>query len=81
MRVQPHAARNEVLGFADGVLRVGVAALPVKGKANQELTAFLSRALGVSKSSLTVVKGHTVRNKVIAIDGLSQTEIINRLSA
>jgi len=37
--------------------------------------------LDVSKGSLTIVKGHTSRNKVIAIAGLSQAEIINRLSA
>ena len=80
IRVTPSAARNEVTGFADGVLQVRVAAPPVKGKANQELTAFLSRALGVSKSSLTIVKGQTSRNKVIAVDGLSREDIIRRLS-
>jgi uncharacterized protein (TIGR00251 family) len=63
-----------------GVLQVRVAAPPVKGKANKELTAFLSRALGVSKSSLAIVKGHTSRNKVITVAGLSQQDIINRLS-
>ena len=81
LRVYPGARQNELAGFADGVLQVRVAAPPVKGKANRELTAFLSQALGVSKSSLTIVKGHTSRNKVIAIAGLSQAEIINRLSA
>ena len=81
LRVSPNAGRSEVIGFTDGVLQVRVAAPPVKGKANRELTACLSRALGVSQSSLTIVKGHTSRNKVIAVDGLSQEEIIRRLSA
>ena len=71
LRVHPNASRNEVTGFTDGVLQVRVAAPPVKGKANKELTDFLSKALGVSKCSITIVKGHTSRNKVIAIDGLS----------
>jgi uncharacterized protein (TIGR00251 family) len=79
LRVYPNADRNEVKGFTDGVLQVRVAAPPVKGKANRELTAFLSQILGISRSSLTIVKGHTSHNKVIAIDGLSQAEIINRL--
>ena len=80
LRVHPGAARNEVAGFTDGVLRVKVSAPPVKGKANRELIAFLSQMLGVAQGSLTIIKGHTSRNKVIAIDGLSQEEVMERLS-
>ena len=81
LRIQPNASRNEIISFTDNVLLVKVAAPPVKGKANRELVAFLSQALGLSKSSLSIVKGHTSRTKVIAIDGLSQEEITNRLKA
>ena len=81
LRVYPGAARSEVVGFSDGVLQVRVAAPPVKGQANKELIAFLSKALAVGKGALTIVKGHTSRNKVIAIDGLSQEDIIKRLSS
>ncbi len=79
MRVQPDASRNEVVGFTGGVLRVRIAAPPVRGKANKELIAFLSQMLGVSKGALTIIQGHTSKNKVIAIDGLSQEEIMERL--
>ncbi len=79
LRVHPNAARNEVAGFGEGALQIKVAAPPVKGRANQELISFLSKALGVGKGSLTIVKGHTSRNKVIDIAGLSQEEIIRRL--
>ncbi len=80
LRVHPNAARSEVIGFTGGVLEVKIAAPPVEGKANRELTVFLSRALGVSKSSLVIVKGHTSRSKVISITGLSQDDMISRLS-
>ena len=79
VRVQPNADKNEFMDFTGDVLRVKVAAPPVKGKANKELLAFLSQVLGVGKGSLTIVKGHTSRSKVIAIDGLSQEDIIKRL--
>ncbi len=79
LRVYPNAVRSEVVGFADGVLRVRVSASPVKGKANKELIAFLSRCLGVGRERLSVVKGHTSRNKVIAIKGLTQEETLKRL--
>ncbi len=77
--VYPNAARNEVLGFTGGVLRVKVAAPPVKGKANRELIAFLGQLLDVGRGGVSIIKGHTSRNKLIAIDGLSQEEVIRRL--
>ena len=80
LRVYPSAVRNEVIGFTDGVLQVRVAAPPVKGQANKELIAFLSKTLAVGKGALAIVKGHTSRSKVIAIDGLTQEDIIKRLS-
>lgn len=65
--------------MADGVWRVKVAAPPVEGKANRELIAFLAQKLGLGKGNLTIIKGHASRNKVIAIDGLSQEEVTRRL--
>lgn len=80
VRVQPSAHKNEIVDFADGVLRVRVAAPPVRDKANKELIAFLSRALGVDKSNVNILKGRTSHNKIIAIEGLSREEVITRLS-
>ena len=81
LKVQPNATRNELVDFTNSVLKVKVAAPPVKGKANAELIVFLSEILGISKSSLSIVIGHTSRNKTIAIAGLSQDEIIKRLTS
>jgi uncharacterized protein (TIGR00251 family) len=80
VRVQPNAARNEVVGFADGVWRVRVAAPPVQGKANRELVDFLSHVLRVSKNRVTILRGQATRNKVIAVAGLTREEIARRLS-
>jgi len=81
VRVTPRASHNEVGGFTDGVLYVKVAALPDRGKANKELIDYLSTILDIKKSSLHLLKGHTSRNKVIAVDGLSLESIIQRISA
>jgi len=79
--VHPNAARNEVSGFSEGVLRVKIAAPPTRGRANKELTAFLSQLLSVGKSSIKIIRGHTSRNKLITISGLSQEEVRQRLSS
>ena len=79
VRVHPNASRSAVVGYTDDILQIKIAAPPVRGKANQELVALLSRMLGISKSAISIEKGHTSRNKVLAISGLSQEEIIERL--
>ena len=81
VQVQPNARRNEALGFEDGVLRVKIAAAPVKGRANKQLIEFLSELLGVSKGSVAIEKGTTSRSKVIGVSGLSQDEATRRLAA
>ena len=78
VRVQPNAGRNEVIGFKDDVLRMRIAAPPVKGKANQELITFLSDILGIRKNNLAIEKGATGKKKVISVTGLTQNQIIER---
>jgi len=79
MQIYPSAARNEVVGFTDDVLRVKIAAPPVKGKANKELLDFLSQLLALSKDRIGIIKGHTTRNKIVAIDGMSKETAIKLL--
>jgi len=81
LRVYPNASRNEMVGFTDGVLRVKVSTPPIRGKANKELITFLSRLLGGGRGSVNIIKGHTTRNKVVAIDSLSREEVMKRLLA
>lgn len=80
LKVTPGARRNEITGYSDGILQVKVTAPPVQGIANRELIEFLSRSLGVNKSSVAVVRGQTSRNKVVTIEGLTVEDILNRLS-
>lgn len=77
--VQPNARCNAIVGFKDGVLHVKVAAPPQKGEANAELINFISRSLGIGKSSMAIERGFTSRNKVVSITGLGRDDIIQRL--
>ena len=56
-----------------------VAAPPVRGKANRELVAYLSRLLEVERGIITIARGSASRNKVLAITGLSRDEVLKRL--
>ena len=79
VQIYPGASKNEVTGLINDVLRIRIAAPPVKGKANKELIDYLSHLLGVSKDKLDILKGHTSRNKLISIDGLSKVSVLEKL--
>ena len=48
-------------------LEVRVSEPPSDGSANEAVTRLLARALGVSRSEVTIISGATSRNKRIAI--------------
>ena len=79
VQAQPNASQNKITRFEQGVWYLKIAAPPIKGRANQELLKFLSDILGVSKSSLTIEKGMTSKRKLIAIQGLSQNQVMRQL--
>jgi uncharacterized protein YggU (UPF0235/DUF167 family) len=60
-------------------LKVRVRAAPIEGRANVALLAFLSKALDLPKSKLSLISGDTARLKAIDIDGLSDAELLERL--
>lgn len=75
VHLQPGARSNELVAVRDGVIYVKVTAPPRKGAANQALLELLARTLGTPRNALEIIRGHTNRNKVIAIDGVNQDEL------
>lgn len=65
--VNPRAARDELVSYAEGVLRVRVTAIPEHGKANEAVCHLLADALRIPVSSITVLRGPTSRKKVIEL--------------
>lgn len=58
---------------------VRVTAPPVEGKANAAACKVVAAALGVPKGAVTVVRGHSSRDKQLAIEGLDGEEARERL--
>src|SRR5438309_5632040 len=80
IRVHPRAKKNAIAGQVGDALKVALAAPPVEGKANEACINFFAKLLQVPRSSVTIAAGHTSRNKVIRVIGLSVTEIEKRLN-
>jgi uncharacterized protein len=51
------------------VLKVAVRAVPEGGRANEALLRLLGRSWGVPRRDLSIVRGFTSRDKVVAIAG------------
>ena len=79
VRVVPRAKKNEIVGVEGEVLKVRIAAPPVRGKANEALVEFLAQALGVRKGQVEIASGQRARNKTIRVRGLSEKEARERL--
>ena len=85
LRVTPNAGRDAIDGSQtrdDGsvVLRVRVAAVPDKGRANAAVIALIAKALGVPKSSIVLISGDTGRLKTLSVSG-SGDALATRASA
>lgn len=75
VRLQPRAARDEILGIRNGVLHVRVSAPPVAGEANQALCRLIARRLGVAPSRVEIVRGERARSKLLAVSGIGAAEL------
>ena len=63
--VQPRASRNAVAGIHGDALKLRITAPPIDGEANKMCIQYLAKTLGMSKSSLEIVSGHTGRRKQV----------------
>jgi hypothetical protein len=75
VRLQPRASRDEIVGVANGALRVRLHAPPVDGAANDALVRFLADRLEVSRSAVRIVAGTTSRTKTIEVEGVTARHV------
>lgn len=80
VKVTPRAKRNRIAGWHQhSMVLVKIAAPPVEGKANDELVRFLAEKLEVAPEQVLIIRGHTSRQKVLEIEGVSEEEILRKL--
>ena len=79
VKVVPRAAKDEIVGWLEGALKVRVQAPPEDGRANLALETLLAEALRLKKNAVTVVGGRSSARKRVAIAGLTRDEIVRRL--
>jgi uncharacterized protein (TIGR00251 family) len=75
VRIQPRASKNEIAAQGDGSIKIRLTAPPVDGAANEALVKFLANELGVPRSQVEIVSGHTAKNKILRIDGVGRQDV------
>jgi uncharacterized protein (TIGR00251 family) len=81
IRVVPRASRSEAAGIQGDALKLRVTAAPSEGKANDECIRLLAEILGVKRSRVTIIAGHTARTKTVAVEGLKADRIASLVTA
>lgn len=70
VRVSPRASANRAEGLAGDALKLRLTAPPVENAANKAVVEFFAKALGVSKSRVSIASGDKNRNKTVQVEAL-----------
>jgi uncharacterized protein len=79
LRVSPGSRRTELVGRHGDAWKVRVSAPPEGGRANDAVLDLLASRLDLPRRSLSIVSGHTGREKVVQMDGIDRAESLRRL--
>jgi uncharacterized protein (TIGR00251 family) len=81
IKLQPRASKNEISEVSGPELRIKVTAPPVDAAANEALLRLLADTLDCPRGKVDLIRGHTVRHKVIKVFGLTAREVFEKLTA
>jgi uncharacterized protein YggU (UPF0235/DUF167 family) len=80
LKVIPSSARDELVGWLGGALKVKVRAAPEKGKANKAVEALVCKQLALPRKAVTITAGFTSGSKTAQIEGLDSVQLQQRLA-
>ena len=81
VRAQPGARKNAAKGEHNGALKLAVTAPPEDGRANAALVELMHDALGLKRSQIELIAGHTSRDKRFLIRGATIADLAARVAA
>ncbi|MDU0370465.1 DUF167 domain-containing protein [Hymenobacter endophyticus] len=75
LKARPNSRRTQLEHTSDGSWLVRLQAPAQDGKANACLLAYLAEVFAVSKSSITLLSGHTAPFKKVELVGVTEQEL------
>jgi len=77
--VKPNSAATGVYGIYMNRIKIKLAAVPEKGKANKELIKFISGKTGIPKKNIKIIAGEKSIYKEISIKSDKDLNLTSRL--
>ena len=81
LRVAPGATRSGVVGRHGEAWKVRVTAPAEGGRANDAVVQLLADTLDLPRASVTLVSGHSARDKIVELAGVEPGEIDRRFAS
>ena len=81
VRVSAGAGRSALVGRHGSGWKVRISSPAERGKANEALLTLFASMLEIPRGHVSLVRGATQRDKVLAFDGLSQGDLEIKLAA
>jgi uncharacterized protein len=81
LRVSPGAGRAAIIGRYGEGWKIRVTAPPEGGRANDAVLRLLADALAVPRDTVTLVSGHSGRDKIVELAGLGPAVVERRLAS
>ena len=81
LRVAPGATRAGVVGRHGDAWKVRVTAPAEGGRANDAVVRLLADTFELPRTAVTLVSGHSARDKIVELAGIEPEDIDRRLSS
>lgn len=75
VKVVPGSSKTSIEGVLGGMLKVKIAAVAEKGKANKELISFLAKLLDIRKKDIEITSGDTSPVKTLVVNKLETSKL------
>ena len=81
LRAKPRSSRQRLTTDASGELRLEIHAAATEGQANEACVEFLTRALRVPQSAISIVSGERSKRKLIRVVAPRPEQVRSQLQA
>ncbi len=70
VKVEPRSSQKGISGVMENTVKVKLTAPPVGGAANEQLIEVLSKATGIKRSNIRILRGASSKRKIVEIKGV-----------
>ena len=76
LRISPNAAKNQLI-LSDEMIKLKITAQPIENKANKAVVEYLSKLFKIPKTSITILKGDTSKDKTLLLKTTDKEKIVS----